>query len=331
MRPGIRDVVVYVGSLFFLVNYAATAPALEKDDISAPSAKGVPKVTTVISEETKDGVKVMKLRFASTVGSKEGEVKDCEFFFANIPGGTFQMGQAGVADKVAFPDGDPETLTVHSVTISAFRMGVTEVTQEQYEGVMGTNPAAFRSGRRPVEKVSWYDAVLFCNALSKLDGKDPVYQYSGNMGSAVVIDYAKNGYRLPTEAEWEYAYRAGTTTDYYWGASTDADTANKYAWWYDNSEKMTHPVAQKTPNAWGLYDMAGNVWEWVGDGFYYSSYPAGSVVDPTGPPVAGDSRVLRGSSWYGNYGYGLLRASYRLGIKANDSNFHIGFRVASRP
>jgi len=115
----------------------------------------------------------------------------------------------------------------------------------------------------------------------------------------VVIDFTKNGYRLPTEAEWEYACRAGTTTLYYWGNSTATDTINRYAWWKLNAQEQTHPVAQKLPNAWGLYDMVGNVWEWVhyGHGGITPAYSAEPQTDPTGPSEQGRYRMLRGGGW----------------------------------
>ena len=167
--------------------------------------------------------------------------------------------------------------------IKDYYLGVTQVTQGQYEKVMGTNPSRFQdveiigsSTNYPVECVSWEDAVEFCEKLSDL------------------LEEKKAGrvYRLPTEAEWEYACRAGSETAYSFGESTES--LGDYAWFFDNSEDQTHPVGEKKPNAWGLYDMQGNVWEWCSD--WYDEYPKGAVSDPTGPKE-GSYRVLRGGSW----------------------------------
>ncbi len=243
----------------------------------------------------------------------------------SIPAGTFQMG-----DTNAFMGASP----VHSVTLSAFTMSRTLVTQEEYRAVMRTKPSCFAAGSsallRPVELVTWYDAALFCNALSKLAGKDTVYAYNrGIIDSSVVIDYARNGYRLPTEAEYEYACRAGTTTDYYWGSNyppiTTADTLalDSNAVWYHNSLDSTQPVATKKPNAWGLYDISGNVWEWCND--WHGNYDAGSQTNPTGA-TSGCCRVQRGGSWDLSNAY-LLCAAYRNATNPEYKLYNSGFRV----
>ena len=153
-----------------------------------------------------------------------------------------------------------------------------EVTQEQYERVMGKNPSRFKGPQLPVERVSWKAAVSFCTKLSAF----PEEQAAGRT------------YRLPTEAEWEYACRAGSTTDFCFG---DAEWGlDDYAWYEDNSDHRTHPVGQKRPNAWGLYDMHGNVWEWCADWHDEAYYEASPVDDPQGP-ATGVDRVGRGGSW----------------------------------
>ncbi len=244
----------------------------------------------------------------------------------SIPAGSFQMGDADYATPI------------HQVTLSAFKMGSTEVTQELYEDIMGVNPSAFDSGASwPVENVTWFVMVLFCNALSKVASKDTVYTYtgiSGNPGDScsdlagISYDTSKSGYRLPTEAEWEYACRAGSTTKWYWSDTWSA-TADQYSWNSQNSNSMTHIVGGKTANAWGLYDMAGNVWEWVND--WYGSYGSAAQTNPTGA-VGGSNRVLRGGSYFNGYGSGFnLRSGYRYDYDPYYRFNGIGFRVACRP
>ena len=173
-----------------------------------------------------------------------------------IPPGTFQMGcSVGDADCI---DGEKPA---HEVTImKGFWMGQTPVTQEAYQRVIGSNPSHFKGAQLPVETVNWNDAQSYCLAA---------------------------GMRLPTEAEWEYAARGGSTGSRY----GDLD---RIAWYNGNSEKTTHAVGQKHANAFGLYDMLGNVWQWVAD--WHAEYPAGTQRDPTGP-ASGQYRVLRGGSW----------------------------------
>ena len=228
----------------------------------------------------------------------------------DIPAGTFSMGETGIAEPV------------HQVTLSAFAMQETEVTQEQYLAVMGTNPASFTGdvttgeATRPVESVSWYDAVKYCNALSVLTGLTAVYDTS-----AWTADFSRTGYRLPTEAQWEYACRGGTTTTYWWGADTNGMGAR--AWTGYNSNDTTHPVATKIANAYGLYDMVGNVWEWCND--WYGDYTAGAVTNPTGA-ATGVFRVLRGGSWYDNFLDGF-RSAFRNYRNPDYRYNYLGFRV----
>jgi formylglycine-generating enzyme required for sulfatase activity len=204
----------------------------------------------------------------------------------------------------------------HRVTVRSFFMGKYEVTQEEYQELMGTNPSHFRGFNLPVEQVSWYDAVEYCNRRSERDKLKPAYTKS--RGSAD-CDWQANGYRLPTEAEWEYACRAGTASPYYTGCFVD-----KAGWYNKNSGGITHPVGQKEPNSWGLYDMHGNIWEWCWD--WYGEYDLHPQTNPVGP-AQGDTRVARGGSW--DYGGGNVRSAVRYGKRfslVNKGN-SLGFRL----
>jgi formylglycine-generating enzyme required for sulfatase activity len=189
----------------------------------------------------------------------------------------------------------------HEVTISKpFYVGVTEVTQAQYEAVMGTNPSKFKGATNPVETVSWNDATEFCKKLS---------------------EKTRQAVRLPTEAEWEYACRAGIKTGFSFGDADDG--LGDYAWYNANSGGTTHPVAKKKPNAWGLYDMHGNVWEWCAD--WCGDYPKGAVTDPQGP-ASGSYRVLRGGAWITDPD--ICRSALRRNdISPGGRYFDFGFRV----
>jgi formylglycine-generating enzyme required for sulfatase activity len=225
-----------------------------------------------------------------------------------ISGGTFMMGSPDSENSRESDEG-PQ----HSVTVSGFSMAKYEVTQGEYQAVMGTNPSGFSGGNLPVEQVSWYDAIVYCNALSQREGLTPAYTISG---SNVTWNRSANGYRLPTEAEWEYACRAGTTTPYYTGDSISKSQANY-------NENGTMDVGSFVPNAWGLYDMAGNVWEWCWD--WYEDYSTGSQTNPEGPST-GTNRVERGGSWF-IFGGGDLRSASR-GHSTPSLRFDfIGFRL----
>lgn len=199
-----------------------------------------------------------------------------------IPGGQFTMGSAGQRDA------SPQ----HTVTISPFYMDCNEVTQEAYEQLMGHNPSRRVGAQNPVERVRWTDALKFCNARSIQEGRKPCYDTA-----TWACDFAADGYRLPTEAEWEYACRAGSTGDYSFegGAERLAD----HAWFRDNARRKHHPVGQKTPNTFGLYDMPGNVREWCHDWYAVDYYGQSPATDPRGP-AAGEKTVLRGGAFSGS-------------------------------
>jgi formylglycine-generating enzyme required for sulfatase activity len=245
-----------------------------------------------------------------------------------IPAGTFRMGSYD-------GEGEQQEHPQHAVRISRpFYLGVYEVTQSEYQAVMGQNPSHFsRTGagndkvagqstdQLPVESVTWLDAVRFCNALSYREGLRPFYEiYSDNVR---VPDWNGTGYRLPTEAEWEYACRADSTTRYCFGE--DANVLDEYAWYTANSGSQTHPIGKMKPNAFGLYDMHGNVWEWCWDGFDADYYERSPANDPRGPERAA-SRVIRGGSWL-NDPY-LPRSAYRFWELPESQRTYLGFRLA---
>ena len=193
------------------------------------------------------------------------------------------------------------------MTISRpFYLGVYPVTQHEYMQMIKKNPSHFSGNDRlPVESVSWFDAVAFCNELSRKEGLKPFFTINGQ--SVEVPDWNGPGYRLPTEAEWEYACRAGTTTRFSFG--DDEELLGEHAWYDQNSGDQTHPVGEKKPNPFGLFDMHGNVWEWCWDWFDASDYNNELVhIDPRGPKT-GKARVLRGGSW--NNGAFYLRSARR--------------------
>jgi len=221
-------------------------------------------------------------------------------------------------------------------------MGKYQVTQEQYQTVTGENPSSFSSnsageiqGRRPVEYVNWYHAIVFCNRLSMQEGLTPAYRISGSTDpsdwgtvpttsgvnvtwDSVTADWNANGYRLPTEAEWEYACRAGKTTAYNTGDTISDSTG----WFGVNSDNRTHEVGLKSANTWLLHDMHGNVWEWCWD--WYGSYASEAQTDPKGAD-SGIDRILRGGAWMSPATD--MRSAYRHGTWPYYRSNNNGFRV----
>ena len=237
-----------------------------------------------------------------------------------ISADTFDMGctAAQQADGNCRPDESP----VHSVTLTHdFYMGETEVTQAEYIAIMGANPSSFLDCGTdcPVEVVSWHEAAEYANALSVAEGLTECFNCSIGDCSTPNSPYTCDGYRLPTEAEWEYAARAGT--DYVYAGS---NTVGDVAWYSLNSSSQNHPVAQRLPNDWGLYDMSGNVWEWGWDWYdsgYYSSSPSS---DPEGPTSASD-RIARGGSWLNDAS--IARVTYRSRLAPLGRIYSKGFRL----
>ena len=220
--------------------------------------------------------------------------------FVLIPAGSFMMGS-----DPNIEEGYDNERPLHKVTIAEpFYLGKYEVTQGQWVTVMGSNPSKFEGRDNPVERVSWHDAQEFIRKLNAKEGH--------------------NRYRLPTEAEWEYAARAGTSSAYFFG--DDKNALSGYAWYYgENPVQTTRPVGQKQPNAWGLYDVHGNVWEWAQDWYGERYYSESSETDPKGP-ASGEYRVIRGGSW--DYTAGYCRSASRADYGPDDQSGGIGFRLA---
>jgi formylglycine-generating enzyme required for sulfatase activity len=232
---------------------------------------------------------------------KDRVIADLALDLIWVPPGSFMMGSPNDEPERNKAEG-PQT---HVTITKGFWLGKTEVTQAQYEAVMGTNPSTFKtaSADAPVERASWIDAMAFCRKLNERE------RAAGRLPKG----YA---YTLPTEAQWEYSHRAGTTTAY--PGEPDATS------WYDrNSGGTTHPVGTKRPNAWGFHDMAGNVVEWCYD--WYGDYRGGTVTDPTGPE-RGYYRMARGGSWRTDARVG--RSAARSGGSEGRLDYTIGFRIA---
>jgi formylglycine-generating enzyme required for sulfatase activity len=223
-----------------------------------------------------------------------------------IPAGRFTMGDK---DEVDAP--------LHEVSVSAFLMDKDLVTQEQYQKLMGANPSRWKGGQNPVEQLRWSDAVRFCNKRSEAEGLRPCYDLQ-----TLKCDFTADGYRLPTEAEWEYACRAGTTTAYFFGDSPAK--LGDYAWFEKNAGGHPRPVGQKQPNPWGLFDMAGNVWQWCHDFYVVDYYAQAPRLDPTGPSD-GKNKVLRGGAW--RFSADNCRSGYRYNENPGSSDVCFGYDI----
>ena len=265
-----------------------------------------------------------KIYVYSTSTEYQGNATENTIVLAGIPdsfvfveGGTFQMGDR-------FSEGDIDELPIHNVTLSDFYMAEKEVTQAEYEEVMGDNPSHSSYGvgsTYPVNQVSWYDATTYCNAKSIAEGLTPCY--SGN-GTSTVCDLNASGYRLPTEAEWEYAARGGIHESDNYKYSGTTNSFWDYGWDFSNSGNTSHEVGTKLPNQLGLYDMSGNLWEWCND-YYDSGY---YELSPSFAPLGasdGYRRVLRGGSWA--YYASECRVANRFLYASSGSMYRFGFRL----
>ena len=218
-------------------------------------------------------------------------VNGVSFKMIAVDGGTFQMGQSADGNNVT---------PVHSVTLSSYSIGETEVTQALWKAIMGTNPSNHQGDNLPVEQVSWNDCQTFITKLNQLTGKT---------------------FRLPTEAEWEFAAKGGTKSKGY--TYSGSNTIGDVAWYYENSGSETHAVATKQANELGIYDMSGNVWEWCQD--CYGSYSDEAQTNPTGPS-GGSDRVLRSGSWSNDASY--CRSAIRSNNSPSSNSVFRGFRLA---
>ena len=264
-----------------------------------------------------------------------------------VDGVQFTMkGIAAVTNGTVGHSGESENAP-HTVSLTAYRIGETEVTQELWEKVMGTNPSSFQGssnppesgevqGKRPVEHVTWYQCIAFCNELTKkvpeLGESQCVYTYNGNTYNSTdagaqrvpAINMSKKGFRLPTEAEWEWAAKGGTN-DKWAGTNVQGQLVN-YAWYDANSGNKTHQVKLKSVNGYGLYDMSGNVWEWCWDRYGNLS---GSLPADYAGAASGDSRVFRGGSW--RFGADIAARACRGSSGPGNVIDNLGLRLVSRP
>jgi len=235
-----------------------------------------------------------------------------------VEGGSFEMGNK----NAGWMDSDEKP--VHKVTLDGFYIGKYEVTQKEYRHIMGNNPSKYKDDDRPVEKVSWYDAIEFCNKLSEKEGLQKCYI---DIGSKTQCNFKANGYRLPTEAEWEYAARGGSLSEKF--EYSGSDIADEVAWFGENSGKETKPVGTKKANELSIYDMSGNVWEWCWDSYEKDYYEKSSVLNPRGPD-SGTDIVVRGGDFFmrDKECRVTLRPYPTIKSRPQDKREIFGFRIA---
>jgi len=225
-----------------------------------------------------------------------------------LPAGWVTIGDA---------QGSADEKPPHKVWLNGFYIDKYEVTQEEFERLTGENPSRWKGGNNPVERVRWSDAVKYCNARSLEEGLEPCYDLE-----TWECNFEADGYRLPTEAEWEYACRAGTTTRYSFGDKPEK--LRLYAWYKENAAGRARPVGRKLPNPWGLYDMHGNVAEWCNDFYQVDYYKESPEKNPWGPKSS-DTRIIRGGSWDSNAD--KCRSSFRYNEDPGYADVCFGYEV----
>ena len=251
-------------------------------------------VWDVLSEREK--LSGANICFKVEANSGRFTVRGVSFEMVRVEGGTFRMGATSEQGSDVWDNEKP----VHSVTLSGYYIGKTEVTQALWKAVMGINPSRFKGDYLPVENVSWDDCQEFIRKLNSMTGQN---------------------FRLPTEAEWEFACRGGNNSRGY--KYSGSNNLGSVAWYDGNSGNKTHPVGTKAPNELGIYDMSGNVWEWCAD--WYGDYSSGAQTNPTGP-YGGSGRVGRGGSW--DFNVRICRSSLRIHSDPTDRNINLGLRLA---
>ena len=268
----------------------STSPRNATVTFSCSLFTGVPKKTVTVTQAGLDPILSVSSNYTETANNLNLQM-------IAVQGGTFTMGCTSEQGSDCYGDETP----THQVTLSDFHIGKYEVTQAQWKIVMnGDNPSSFKGDNLPVESVSWNEVQTFITKLNIMTGKQ---------------------YRLPTEAEWEYAARGGRNSEGY--KYSGSNTVGNVAWYMNNSGDKTHDVGTKSPNELGIYDMSGNVWEWCND--WYGSYSSSAKTNPQGPS-SGSYRVFRGGSWSG-IAIGA-RVSYRGGSSPGYRGIDLGFRLA---
>jgi sulfatase modifying factor 1 len=332
--------------------YTVSAPSLS-GDLGSGISNGTNKQIVWDAGADKPNFVSDSMRFRLSVSEPSFPVPEDADNFALIPAGSFIMGSS-------FNEGSSNERPTHTVNVSGFYMGKHEVSWQLWQEVRDwavlngySDLSGVGSGKgdeHPVHSVNWYDVVKWCNAASERAGLEPVYYVSSGgavykSGTSVYIDYSKQGYRLPTEAEWEKAARGGESSQRFpWGNTIDHDDANyrangnaysydvssytSYTYhpsYNDGSTPYTAPVGSFTANGYGLYNMSGNVWEWCNDWYGSSYYSSSPGTDPQGPST-GSSRVPRGGSW--NYDAYYCRVAYRFSLYPDNRISNVGFRLA---
>ena len=300
MKKSLIFIMLVVFPLFVLAQ--ASGGQITRKKANATTITAAPKKTTPTPKKTTAAAKTHssgKPRSATAGMSQAQKDRIIQNLINNmvyIQGGTFMMG----ATSEQGWDADGDEKPAHQVTLSAFSIGQYEVTQEEWQAVMGSNPSDFKGAKRPVDNVSWNDCQEFIRKLNAMTGRR---------------------FRLPTEAEWEYAARGGNRSQGY--KYSGSNNLNSVAWYWDNSSETTHDVGQKSPNELGIYDMSGNVWEWCSD--WYGNYSSSSQTNPTGS-YSGSSRGNLGGSW--NYFARGCRVSDRSLSTPDYRSSILGFRLA---